>query len=141
MLVKYVKRVDGFFGCYRGLVAYLLYKSIYIYSCQSISVLWDGWGKPDPKEVERLRIQKFLERTRRNVDGTPAVPVEAEEEEVEEVYNFHAFLKELARDLACRLGGVTISYPFCVIAVQQMAAFVGRERIMTHVRIHMRQSH
>ena len=133
-IVKYIKKVDGFFGCYRGLVAYLLHKSIFIYCCETFATFFPESYNAD--EERRIQIQKLLEGSDEHAGGDDGlVQRQTSEDETSEteVYTFRMFLNDLTRDLVCRLGGLTVSYPFLVIAVQTMSAFVGRERVMCRV--------
>lgn len=109
----YIKQVDGFSGCFRGLSAKLIGNILSAHFSEKVA---DEMGLEQIKEPEGKRKNKF-EKT-------------AEEEGTELDENFK---KSLKRNLVVHTAGVVISQPFHVISIRMMAQFVGREKIYTSV--------
>ncbi|XP_066586773.1 mitochondrial carrier homolog 2-like [Prorops nasuta] len=101
--VKYIKSVDGFTGCYRGLVPKLCAYTVSAIAfdktttiCKSITLKYELYNeKEDDELTESERRSKCVFK--------------------------------LIRDLISRIVGIIISHPFDVIALRIMAQFVGRE--------------
>ncbi|ETN61731.1 mitochondrial carrier [Anopheles darlingi] len=103
----YIKSVDGFFGCFRGLSARLVGNFLSSYYG---GVLADRLGYLEPpkrKDTGRLSYN----------DDRHLLKME--------------FVMNLKRNLVVHSTGVVISQPFYVISIRMMAQFVGRERIYT----------
>lgn len=96
--IAYIKRVDGFVGCYRGLGPKLCANAI-----SSIT-------------YQKLYVKTVEEST-----------VAAEDDEAAEDKRERIFLTDLSRDVMCRAVAIVASQPFTVIAVRMMAQFVGGE--------------
>lgn len=96
--IAYIKRVDGFVGCYRGLGPKLCASTISSITYQKLCV----------KKAE---------------EGTDA----AEDDETAEDRRDTIFLRDLSRDVVCHTAAIVASQPFTVIALRMMAQFVGGE--------------
>lgn len=96
--IAYIKRVDGFVGCYRGLGPKL---------CAST--------------ISSITYQKLYVKTAE--EGIDA----AEDDETAEERRDRIFVRDLSRDVVCRTAAIVASQPFTVIAVRMMAQFVGGE--------------
>lgn len=107
----FIKHVDGFYGCFRGLSAKLIGNCVSAHFSEKIA---DELGLEDVKDSDTKRNSK------------DAVDVEEENEQLDE-----QFKKQLKRNLVVHAAGVVISQPFHVISVRMMAQFVGREKIYT----------
>ncbi|XP_046968619.1 mitochondrial carrier homolog 2-like [Vanessa cardui] len=98
--IKYIKKSDGFFGCYRGLSAKVLglvassqLTSKVIYAC--------GIDLPELNDPPNI--------------------VNDDEPKIEDYY------KLCRRDMIMHTASVIISYPFHVVSVRMMASFIGKE--------------
>lgn len=96
--IAYIKRVDGFVGCYRGLGPKL---------CAST--------------VSSITYQKLYEKT---IEEGMAPE---DDDEAAEANRERIFITDLSRDVVCRTVAIVASQPFTVIAVRMMAQFVGGE--------------
>ncbi|XP_063986871.1 mitochondrial carrier homolog 2-like [Diachasmimorpha longicaudata] len=103
--VKYIKSVDGFSGCYRGLVPKL---------CADA--------------VSTVAVEKFME-SEYFLKYFPERDTRKEEiiDDLPEPERRDAYVKTLAKDIVCRIIGVIASHPLDVIALRTMAQFVGGE--------------
>ncbi|KAF2893379.1 hypothetical protein ILUMI_12773 [Ignelater luminosus] len=97
--VKHIKSVDGFTGCYRGLVPKV---------CGNLAS-----AVASQKMIEHMEFDK--EETIEELD-------ELEEEKKKEL-----FIKSVKKDLVSRVTAIIVSHPFHVITIRMMAQFVGRE--------------
>ncbi|GFG32428.1 hypothetical protein Cfor_02528 [Coptotermes formosanus] len=96
--IAYIRRVDGFVGCYRGLGPKLCANTI-----------------------SSITYQKLYERT------VEEVTVGEEDDEAAEDKRERIFITDVSRDVVCRTVAIVASQPFTVIAVRMMAQFVGGE--------------
>ncbi|XP_053687481.1 mitochondrial carrier homolog 2 [Sabethes cyaneus] len=103
----HIKRIDGFYGCFRGLSAKIIGNLLSAHYSEKLA---------DHLGIEKVKQPKS-EEARQN-DENAAV------EEIDE-----HFKKSLKRNLVVHTAGVVISQPFHVISIRMMAQFVGRERI------------
>ncbi|XP_076760855.1 mitochondrial carrier homolog 2 [Xylocopa sonorina] len=98
--VKYIKNVDGFTGCYRGLIPRLCANTVSAVVFQKTS-----------KSI------KFKDEPSKEIyDG-----------DLEESQTRKKCIYELIRDLISRVIGIIVSHPLDVITLRMMAQFVGRE--------------
>lgn len=97
--VAYIKSVDGFVGCYRGLGPKLCASTVSGITYQKV---YEGVRFEDNKVTTNVDELSEEERRRR-------------------------FLQDLSREIACRTCAIIASQPFTVIAVRMMAQFVGGE--------------
>lgn len=118
--MKYIKSVDGFIGCYRGLLPRLCYANLYFFVYNKVS--------------ERNPIQRGDESEMEKRKGDPkqvgiSHPSAGLSKYVLEFLppDFHELLKTLSWDVVSVTVGTTAAYPFHVLAVRSMAQFVGRE--------------
>uniref|UniRef100_A0A182MSG8 Mitochondrial carrier n=1 Tax=Anopheles culicifacies TaxID=139723 RepID=A0A182MSG8_9DIPT len=111
----YIKSVDGFTGCFRGLSASLLGNVLSSFYAERLAVVL--LGKPtkrsDSKECNTIEliyadIEQHLERKDCN-DETPS--------------------GGLLHKAVTHVCGVIISHPFHVISIRMMAQFIGREHV------------
>lgn len=98
--VKYIKRVDGLVGCYRGLAP------------KVVGTLVSSIGS------ENIAIKLGFER----------IPNDNKDEsELTEEESEKRFVRRLKRDLVLTVSAVTLAHPFQVISVRMMAQFIGNE--------------
>ncbi|XP_035732410.1 mitochondrial carrier homolog 2-like [Vespa mandarinia] len=98
--VRYIKNVDGFSGCYRGLVPKLCAYTISAVAFEKTSECISFSGEPD----QNIDDEELLEPERRT-----------------------KCIHELIRDLLSRMVGIIVSHPLDVIMLRMMAQFVGGE--------------
>ncbi|XP_050351906.1 mitochondrial carrier homolog 2-like [Nymphalis io] len=98
--IKYIKKSDGFFGCYRGLSAKVLGL---IASSQLTSKVIYACGIDLPE-----------------INDPPNI-VNDDEPKIEDYY------KLCRRDMIMHTASVIVSYPFHVVSVRMMASFIGKE--------------
>jgi len=97
--VKHIKSVDGFKGCYVGLVPKV---------CGNLAS-----ALASQKVIEHMDVEKD-----ENLE---------EQEELEEEKKKELFLKSVKKDLLSRTVAIAISHPFHVVTIRMMAQFVGSE--------------
>lgn len=102
--VKYIKSVDGFTGCYRGLMPKI---------CGSLTCVFVN-----------EKVVEILDKNERKNRSSPEIDAEDESENVDPKKKFVITLK---RDIISRISAIIVSQPFHVITVRMMAQFVGRE--------------
>lgn len=110
----YIKHVDGFAGCFRGLSAKILGNLLSAHYSERIA---DEMGLEACKDSEGKRGKKMDDHVETDDDDDAALD--------------EKFKKQLKRNLVVHTAGVVISQPFHVISIRMMAQFVGRERIYT----------
>ncbi|XP_055378790.1 mitochondrial carrier homolog 2 [Condylostylus longicornis] len=96
---SYIKRVDGFSGCYRGLTPKLVGTVVGSICSERIA---DKLGVTDDK-------------------------LRQESEELSDEEQFDKFLQTLKRDVVVHASGIIVTHPFHVISLRMMATFIGRE--------------
>lgn len=119
LIVKHIKSVDGFIGCYRGLIPKFCVNLISGLTFQWTSNLVyfeNKFNKPVPR---RLNSDDNAEHILSDSVTDDIILSEAERRT--------AFLQDLKRDLVSRSAAVVASHPFQVISVRIMAQFVGGE--------------
>lgn len=109
----YIKHVDGFAGCFRGLSAKILGNLVSAHYSERIA---DELGLEACKDVEDGKRKKKGERVESDLED-------------DDVLLDEKFKRQLKRNLVVHTAGVVISQPFHVISIRMMAQFVGRERI------------
>lgn len=97
--VRYIYRLEGLPGCYRGIVPRLATTTVDIFT--------------HSKVMENIHLDE---------DETEPV-----EEEMTDAEKRNLFLRKLARDILSRSAAVIVSQPFHVVTIRTMAQFVGRE--------------
>ncbi|XP_065086772.1 mitochondrial carrier homolog 2 [Ochlerotatus camptorhynchus] len=112
----YIKQVDGFYGCFRGLSAKIIGNVLSAHFSEKIA---DDLG---------IEAVKDSDSKRKNKDERGAINAEDEDKLLDE-----QFKKQLKRNLVVHTAGVVISQPFHVISVRMMAQFVGREKMYSGV--------
>lgn len=108
----YIKQVDGFAGCFRGLTAKIIGNVISAHYSEKIA---DELGLEAVKDVDTKQKDK---------DSRSFPDVEDDDKQLDE-----QFKKGLKRNLVVHTAGVVITQPFHVISIRMMAQFVGREKI------------
>lgn len=98
--VSYIKSVDGFAGCYRGLTPKLCANAISGFVCTRVS---DALN-PTPEDDKTDLDDEITEEERR-----------------------WKYIRRLTRDIAARTASIVTSQPFNVIAIRMMGQFVGGE--------------
>lgn len=106
----FIKNVDGFYGCFRGLSAKIVGNVLSAHFSEKIA---DDMGFEAVKEDSK----------RKGKEDRMADPKE-EIDQLDEQYK-----KQLKRNLVVHTAGVVISHPFHVISIRMMAQFVGREKL------------
>ncbi|XP_057333959.1 mitochondrial carrier homolog 2-like [Microplitis mediator] len=102
--VRYIKAVDGFTGCYRGLV---------------------------PKLCAYTVNGVIMEKVNDSYLFTKIFPqVQEDDEDIEELPDEKrkaAYRREFMKDAICKIAGIIASHPLDVVAIRMMAQFVGGE--------------
>lgn len=115
----YIKSVDGFTGCFRGLGPRLLGNILSSYYSEKLALVLVARPKKDTRFDDPLRwdeeldfdsLEEYMEMKDGEVQHKPG---------------------GMLRKAVAHVCGVVISYPFHVISVRMMAQFIGRERIYT----------
>lgn len=102
----YIKSIDGFFGCYRGLTPKLVGSVVGAVCSERIVNKLGMPGNPD--------------------DGK-------DESEMSEEEQFQRFQDNLKRDIVVHVTGIIVTHPFNVISLRMMAQFIGRESTYTSI--------
>lgn len=102
--MNYIKSVDGFYGCYRGLSPKLAGNILSTHLSERIADKL-GMAKVDEEEKENMSEAEYTER----------------------------FETQLKRNVVVHAAGAIISSPFHVISIRMMAQFVGRETKYTSI--------
>ncbi|EAT32738.1 AAEL015041-PA [Aedes aegypti] len=111
----YIKHVDGFSLCFRGLSAKIIGNLLSAHFSEKIA------------DEMNLEVVKDSDSKRKGKEDRGAsVDTEEEDRLLDE-----QFKKQLKRNLVVHAAGVAISQPFHVISIRMMAQFVGREKIYT----------
>ncbi|XP_022226701.1 mitochondrial carrier homolog 2 [Drosophila obscura] len=97
----HIKRIDGFYGCYRGLAPKLVGSVVAMVVSERVA--------------DKLGLNQ-LEETKDDTDLS-------EEDE------YAQFKLNLKRDIVVTVSGIVASHPFHVISVRMMAQFIGRETL------------
>ncbi|XP_017864177.1 PREDICTED: mitochondrial carrier homolog 2 [Drosophila arizonae] len=100
----HIKRVDGFYGCYRGLA---------------------------PKLVGSVLSMVISERCAEKLELTQRE--DKDESELTEEENYMQFKYNLKRDIVLTVSGIIVAHPFHVISLRMMAQFVGRETLYNSI--------
>lgn len=100
ILVSYIKNVDGWSGCYRGLFPKLIGNVISSHMSE--------------KMADRLGLAAIDEE-------------KSNDRELTDTELFAVFQKKLHRDVVLHTTGVIVFQPFHVISIRMMAQFIGRE--------------
>ncbi|KAG6797713.1 mitochondrial carrier 2 isoform X1 [Apis mellifera caucasica] len=98
--VRYIKNVDGFTGCYRGLI---------------------------PKLCAYTMSAVAFEKTSKSIKFKDEPSKEIYDCDLEESQKHKKYIYEFIRDLISRMIGIIVSHPLDVIALRMMAQFVGGE--------------
>ncbi|XP_055607143.1 mitochondrial carrier homolog 2-like [Uranotaenia lowii] len=106
---QFIKDVDGFSGCFRGLSAKIVGNMLSAYYSEKVA---------DEMGLEAAPTDKCS-------DSAAPTPEEDSEQLDKQ------FRKQLKRNVVVHTAGVVISHPFHVISIRMMAQFVGREKIYT----------
>jgi len=102
----YIRKVDGFYGCYRGLT---------------------------PKLVGSVVSMIFSEKIADRM-GLPAVDEkDKDESDLTDEELYVQFKVNLKRDVVLCVSGIIVSHPFHVISLRMMAQFIGRETLYTSI--------
>lgn len=99
--VKYIKAVDGFRGCYRGLTTRLLANSVNLVTCKTVS---------DATSRYSYKFISFLP-----------------EDEFSQTDKWVTLWRDTLVELSGKIAGVVASHPLHVITLRVMAQFVGGE--------------
>jgi carrier protein len=126
--VKYIKSVDGFFGCYRGIAPRI---------CQSIvsQTVYRRFASRNPFQEEKLEN----EETRGNRDQLKLSSARSgaliRGSQVAE--DFVSMAKNTGWEILSVTASTVASQPFYVIAVRSISQFVGRETKYKYVSMHL----
>lgn len=97
--MKHIKTVDGFSGCYRGLVPKIVGNTVGALASQKVLDSFD-FDKPiDSQDDNRTEAEKERDR----------------------------YVKTLTKEVVSRFTAIVFSQPFHVITIRMMAQFVGGE--------------
>ncbi|KAH8415725.1 hypothetical protein KR222_010794 [Zaprionus bogoriensis] len=102
--VGHIKKIDGFYGCYRGLA---------------------------PKLTGSILSMVVSERVAEKMGL--AYQEDKDESELSEEENYIQFKYNLKRDIVLTVSGIVVSHPFHVISLRMMAQFVGRETLYNSI--------
>ncbi|XP_039966373.1 mitochondrial carrier homolog 2 [Bactrocera neohumeralis] len=98
----YIRKMDGFYGCYRGLA---------------------------PKLVGSIVSMIFSEKIADRV-GLPAIDdKDKDDNDLTDEELYVQFKVNLKRDVVLSVSGIIVSHPFHVISLRMMAQFIGRETL------------
>lgn len=111
--VRYIYRVDGFVGCFRGLIPRLAEQSVFLIGCTATKY-----------QLQKRKVAFVAPKPR--PDGTKA-PGFVDYDVLDRNITLTDHFKCVGKDLLCRIAGITVSYPLQVIAIRTMAEFIGRE--------------
>ncbi|KAM8709438.1 hypothetical protein ACLKA7_016271 [Drosophila subpalustris] len=100
----HIKKIDGFYGCYRGLA---------------------------PKLAGSVLSMVVSERVAEKLGL--AYREDKDESELTEEENYVQFKYNLKRDIVLTVSGIVVSHPFHVISLRMMAQFVGRETLYNSI--------
>ncbi|ALC44077.1 Mtch [Drosophila busckii] len=100
----HIKKIDGFYGCYRGLA---------------------------PKLAGSILSMALSERVAEKLGLAPKKEKDESELDEEEIYA--QFKYNLKRDIVVTVTGIVVSHPFHVISLRMMAQFVGRETLYNSI--------
>lgn len=100
--VKYIKSVDGFTGCYRGIVPKVCGNIVGVVTSSKIARKYDK-----------------LEKHSEELDDPDNL--------LDSMNSREKFICNVKRDIVCRVSSIVVSHPFHVITVRIMAQFVGSE--------------
>ncbi|XP_017057813.1 mitochondrial carrier homolog 2 [Drosophila ficusphila] len=103
----HIRRIDGFYGCYRGLAPKLVGSLVAMVVSERVA---DSLGLEQPEEIKDDSQKR------------------KEEEEM-----YIQFKSSLKRDIVLTVTGIVASHPFHVISLRMMAQFVGRETLYTSI--------
>ncbi|EAA04685.4 AGAP006963-PA [Anopheles gambiae str. PEST] len=109
----YIKSVDGFFGCFRGLSARLLGNVLSSYYSERMAVVVIG------KAPNRFDDFDWFEATSEDID----------EYMVTKDGKVQTRPAGLVRKAVTHVCGILISHPFHVVSIRMMAQFIGREHM------------
>lgn len=112
----YIRKMDGFFGMYRGLTPKLVGSIVGLVFSERIA---SELGLPAEKHDEPL--------TELSVDS------KWQEESYSDEELYLQFKTALKRDLVLSVSGLIVSHPFHVISVRMMAQFIGKESLYRSV--------
>lgn len=107
--VKYIKSVDGFVGCYRGIVPKLCGNVASVIACHKV--------------LETLELGHDENEGENEENAGRRVGLEISDEEREKA----KYIKGLKKDVISRFTAIIVSHPFHVITIRMMAQFVGGE--------------
>lgn len=122
----HIRRIDGFYGCYRGLAPKLVGSLVAMVVSDRVA---DQLGLEQPEEnkddsqLSDEELQVFDFQVPKNLRTTPDLFS----------YRYVQFKKSLKRDIVLMVSGVVASHPFHVISLRMMAQFVGRETLYTSI--------
>lgn len=120
----YIKQVDGFTGCFRGLSAKILGNLLSAHYSERIADELGLEACPKDGEGRSRGGQGGRAGDKKKIDSDLELDEDDDGAKLDE-----QFKKQLKRNLVVHTAGVIISQPFHVVSVRMMAQFVGRERI------------
>nr|XP_016934288.1 mitochondrial carrier homolog 2 [Drosophila suzukii]XP_016934289.1 mitochondrial carrier homolog 2 [Drosophila suzukii] len=101
----HIRRVDGLYGCYRGLAPKLVGSLVAMVVSERVV---DKLGLEQPEEIK-------------------------DDSQLSEEEMYVQFKSSLKRDIVLTVSGIVASHPFHVISLRMMAQFVGRETLYTSI--------
>ncbi|KAK0096258.1 hypothetical protein PV326_005972 [Microctonus aethiopoides] len=103
--VRYIKSVDGFTGCYRGLVPKLCAYTVSTVTNEKIS--------------ESFLFTEIFPDMRRNKDE--------DVDDLPDEQRIAVYKREFIKDVICKIVSIIVSHPLDVITLRTMAQFIGGE--------------
>jgi len=122
--LKYIKSVDGFFGCYRGLLPRLSQHVVSTVVYNSVAVNNPFLETDDYQEVDNKSKDKLINTSASASNVRSSSWISCPKWISSDV---KAFLKRTGWDVVCVTAATTASYPLHVVTIRTMAQFVGRE--------------
>ncbi|KAH8232735.1 hypothetical protein KR038_002765 [Drosophila bunnanda] len=101
----HIRRIDGFYGCYRGLAPKLIGSIVALVVSERVADKLDLVQPEDNKDDTHLSEEDM----------------------------YFKFKSSLKRDIVVTVTGIVASHPFHVISLRMMAQFVGRESLYTSI--------
>ncbi|XP_059615176.1 mitochondrial carrier homolog 2 [Phlebotomus argentipes] len=122
--VKYIRSVDGFVGCFRGLMPRLVGTVVGSIGSERIA---RNLGLAEIKDT----YDEDDESWKYEAEGFPTSVIHAPESDPDREWN--DFQRKLKRDLVVHSSTILIAQPFQVISIRMMAQFVGQETVYSSI--------
>ncbi|XP_055690993.1 mitochondrial carrier homolog 2 [Lutzomyia longipalpis] len=127
--VKYIRGVDGYSGCFRGLAPRLVGTVVSTLGSERIAKHFGC--------VEEKESSDYDDEVASDSDGYQIGRIE--DSGVIEERERRVFQRKLKRDIIIHTSTILIAQPFQVISIRMMAQFVGRETIYSSIWASMKE--